>query len=175
MCSGRISRRRATDSSHDSRVCCARPAIKSKLILRNPASRKNLRRRENIRTTMHAPRGLQFAVVKRLHAQADAIESGRKPCPRFFGRDGFGIGFERDFGRRSRRHFARGLRIPSRRSSKSPMPAQRTQNSCKRGRLQQARCAAAQVHRVHGGVAQAGNFAPTRPSTISRQTAAAYG
>ena len=40
MCSGRISRMRATDSSHDSRVCCARPAIKSMLTLQNPASRK---------------------------------------------------------------------------------------------------------------------------------------
>ncbi len=46
---------------------------------------------------MHAARGSEFAILKRLHAHADAIESGFEPGRRAFRRHGFGIGFERCF------------------------------------------------------------------------------
>src|SRR5277367_312450 len=60
---------------------------------------QNSRRRENIGSTMHAPRRLQFAVVKGLRTEADAIKSDRNPGLRFFGGNGFGVGFQSDFGR----------------------------------------------------------------------------
>ena len=51
----------------------------------------------DVSAAMHAARGLQLAVVKRLDAQADAIEAGFEPRSGLFRRDRFGVGFECDF------------------------------------------------------------------------------
>src|SRR4029077_13246689 len=54
-------------------------------------------RGENIFAAMHAARGFQFGVVEGLRAEADAVDADGEPGGGFFGRDGFGIGFEGDF------------------------------------------------------------------------------
>ena len=103
---------------------------------------------------MHAPRRLQFAVIERLHAQADAIESRRNPGARFFMGDGFRVSFQG--------HFGQLVSGWCRRLYERQVFAQRSENPCERGRLQQARCAAAKVHRVHGRVLKCKNFAAGR-------------
>ena len=50
---------------------------------------------ENIFAAVHAAGGLQFAIVKGLRAEADAVESGVKPGGGFDRRDRLGIGLER--------------------------------------------------------------------------------
>src|SRR5580704_1783060 len=52
----------------------------------------------DISAAMHAACGLEFAVVERLDAEADAIEASYGPGFGFFGCDCFGIGFEGNFG-----------------------------------------------------------------------------
>src|SRR5262249_14271369 len=52
--------------------------------------------------SVHAAGGLEFAVVKGLDAQADAIETCGEPGGGFFGCDGFGICLEGDLGTRKR-------------------------------------------------------------------------
>src|SRR5579863_5238393 len=54
-------------------------------------------RLENICAAMHSPGGSQFRLVKGLHAHADTVESRFAPRGCFFGRNCFGIGFERHF------------------------------------------------------------------------------
>src|SRR5271156_92952 len=121
------------------------------------------RRCENVRATMHAAGGLQFAVSEGLHAEADAIESGSEPGLRFFGGDGFGVGFESDFGQsRACVQWPRCNRIARRSIRECKAAAQRLQNSRERGRLEQAGSAATEVDGVHLRVAQGGNFCARR-------------
>ena len=69
---------------------------------------QNLRGAINIFATMHAAGGGQFAIFKSLDAHADAIEFGVAPSGGAVGRDGLGIGFERDFGQLAGKRFAGG-------------------------------------------------------------------
>ncbi len=96
-CSGRMRRSWPTDASQDSRVWCGRPAIRSMLILRNPAARRKSDGAKDVLAAMHAARGLQLAIVEGLRAEADAVEAGREPGGCLLRRDRFGIGFEGDF------------------------------------------------------------------------------
>ena len=91
------------DSCQLSAVWCGRPAIKSKLILANPAARSSVHGAEDVFAAVHASCGYQFAIIEGLRAQADAIDARGKPGRRFLGRvDGFRIGFEGHFAIRRR-------------------------------------------------------------------------
>src|SRR6267154_4772845 len=58
---------------------------------------KHLGCAEHIVAAVHAARGFQFIVLKRLHAHADAIESGLAPCGSLLMSDCFRIGLESNF------------------------------------------------------------------------------
>jgi hypothetical protein len=103
---------------------------------------------------MHATPRLQLAIVKRLHTQADAIESGGNPGLRLRGSDGFRVCFKGDLRRIGRAHFAGGLTIPRARLSELKIPPQRIQNRSERRRLQQARRATTEVNSIHSCVVQ---------------------
>jgi hypothetical protein len=93
------------------------------LMLRKPAARE--------KSAVHPARSLKFAVVEGLNAQADTVEAGRAPCGRFYGRNRFGVGLERDFEK------VGAIALP-----------QRIENLRQSGRLQKARRAAAEIDRV---------------------------
>ena len=113
--------------------------------------REEVRGSKDILAAVHPARGLKFAVVEGLHAQADAVEAGREPCGRFYGRNRFGIGLERDFEK------VGAIALP-----------QRIENLRQSGRLEKARRAAAEIDRVDDI-----RPADETDSAISRQTASA--
>ncbi len=89
----------------------------------------------NVRAAMHATGGLQFSVDEGLGAEADAVEASSEPCRGFFRGDGFGIGFEGDFGG------VVGVR-------KGRVRPERFEDLVERGGFKEARRAAAEVNRI---------------------------
>ena len=100
-------------------------------------------RGKNIVAAMHAAGGLQFGVVERLRAQADAIDAGGEPGGGLFGRDGFGIGFERSCP--SARHRRR-----QHRDRAGELRAHGVEDAREVGGIEEAGRAAAEVDRVDG-------------------------
>ena len=89
---------------------------------------KRFDRAEDILAAVHAAGGLQFAIVKGLRAEADAIESGVEPGRGFDRRNRLGISLEGDFLRLDVKGFA-----------------QRVENARERRGIEEARRPAAEI------------------------------
>ena len=112
--------------------------MRSRLMLANPAARRRAIAVKDIGAAVHAAGRLQFGVVERLRAQADAIDAGGEPGGGLLGRDGFGIGLQRDLGRRSSRA----------RAASTELGAHGFENAGEVGGIEEAGRAAAEIDGV---------------------------
>src|SRR5258708_6777828 len=99
----------------------------------NSCGVKNGQRAIDIRAAVHAAGGLEFDVGKRLHSEADAIDSSCGPVCGFFRLYSFGIGFQRYFTEFGRKRFAN-----------------RVEHRLKMSRVKQARRSTPEINGVHG-------------------------
>src|ERR1700675_4951154 len=105
-------------------------------------STENARGFEDVGAAVHATGGLKFAIVEGLRTEADAVETSGKPSARFFGSDGFGIGFEGHFGS----------------GGTSEVAAERINYSRKGGGIKKAGRSAAEIDSVDDGSRQKACF-----------------